>query len=185
MRILNSQEVNSSNARFYGFDFGAYFNFVYGNNIYNANKVEYTTTSKHDYRNMLTDMAYGNRFTHINAAGERVTDPDALAALNANTTLWSPYADRFYLSDYAIEDGSFLRLSNITLGYTLPKNLTTKAYIQNLRVYCTLNNLWLWTNYTGFDPEVDTRRRTPLTPGVDYSAYPRSKGITFGINITF
>ena len=60
-----------------------------------------------------------------------------------------------------------------------------KIEMKTLRVYATLNNLAVFTNYSGYDPEVNTRRTTPLTPGVDYSAYPRSRGYLFGINATF
>ncbi len=85
----------------------------------------------------------------------------------------------FVLSDWAVEDGSFLRLSTLTLGYTLPKSISDKIKMKKLRIYASGYNLWLWTNYTGFDPEVSTRRRTNLTPGVDYSAY------VFGLNVNF
>jgi hypothetical protein len=85
---------------------------------------------------------------------------------------------------WAIEDGSFLRINNITLGYTLPTRLTQKAKIKSLRFYGTVDNLAIFTNYTGYDPEVNTRRSTPLTPGVDYSAYPRSRAFIFGVNLS-
>ena len=114
-----------------------------------------------------------------------ITDPDKLAAANSSTSMWSPCVGTAVFSDYAVEDGSFLRLSSATIGYTLPEKLTKKAYISRLRLYVTGTNLWLLTNYSGYDPEVDTRRSTPLTPGVDYSAYPKSIGCVFGINLTF
>ena len=89
------------------------------------------------------------------------------------------------LHSWAVEDGSFLRLNTLTLGYTIPKHIVQKGKIQNLRVYVTGYNLFTVTNYSGFDPEVDTRRNPPLTPGVDYSAYPKSRSIVGGINVTF
>jgi TonB-linked SusC/RagA family outer membrane protein len=173
------------NVKGFGFDLSTFFTFVYGNNIYNANKIEWTSTAGYDYRNMLTTMESGKRWTFIDESGKYITDPVKLDAMNANTTMWSPYVGNFLFHSWAVEDGSFLRCNNITLGYTLPKRLSSKAYIQSLRLYCTLSNVFIITNYTGFDPEVDTRRQTPLTPGVDYSAYPRSKGTTLGINMTF
>jgi hypothetical protein len=88
-------------------------------------------------------------------------------------------------SDWAVEDASFLRLQSATIGYTLPENFTTKFHVRRLRVYATGTNLFCLTKYSGYDPEVDTRRSTPLTPGVDYSAYPKSIGYVFGINLTF
>jgi len=171
----------------YGFDLTANFNWSYGNDIYNANKIEFTTaTTNTQYRNLSTDMADGKRWTNIDPeSGQLVTDPAALAALNANTTMWSPYMRNFILSDYAVEDGSFLRLNTLTLGYTLPSSITSRARIKNLRLYATGYNVFVSTNYSGFHPEVSTRRKTPYTPGVDYSAYPRSRQIVFGLNFNF
>jgi TonB-dependent starch-binding outer membrane protein SusC len=173
------------NARAYGFDFMAGLNWSYGNDIYNANKIEYTSTSKYHSRNMIDVMAGGERWTNLREDGTISNDPDELATLNANTTMWSPYMQRFVFTDWAVEDGSFLRLNTLTLGYTLPNELLRKVSVDNLRFYVSGYNVLLWTNYTGFDPEVSTRRRTPLTPGVDYSAYPRSRSIVFGMNFSF
>lgn len=175
----------SVNSRIYGFDIGAYFNWSYGNDIYNANKIEYTSTSKYSSRNMIDIMASGNRWNNLRADGTISNDPAELAAMNAGTTLWSPYMKTFVLSDWAVEDGSFLRLSTITLGYTLPEKIASKLKMKKLRIYASGYNLWLLTDYTGFDPEVSTRRRTNLTPGVDYSAYPKSKSFVFGLNVNF
>jgi TonB-linked SusC/RagA family outer membrane protein len=175
----------SINSRLYGFDIGAYFNWSYGNDIYNANKVEYTSTSKFSSRNMIDIMETGKRWTNLRADGTISNDPDELTAMNANTTLWSPYMRNFVLTDWAVEDGSFLRLSTLTVGYTLPQTISNKLKMKKLRVYASGYNLWLLTNYTGFDPEVSTRRRTNLTPGVDYSAYPRSRSFLFGLNVNF
>ena len=86
--------------------------------------------------------------------------------------------------DKYVEDGSFLRLNTITLGYTLPKQLTRKAHIENLRFYCTLNNIHTFTKYSGYDPEV-SNSSSILTQGMDSSAYPRSKGFVFGLNLSF
>lgn len=171
----------------YGFDLSASFNWSYGNDVYNANKIEYTTsTPQTQYRNMITTMEEGKRWTNIDpATGALVTNPAALAALNQNTTMWSPYMDRYIFSDWAVEDGSFLRLNTLTLGYTLPSSLTSKAKIKSLRFYLTGYNVFVWTNYSGFDPEVSTRRNTPYTPGVDYSAYPRSRQLVAGLSLNF
>jgi TonB-dependent starch-binding outer membrane protein SusC len=177
--------VVSANA--YGFDLSAAFNWSYGNDIYNANKVEFTTSNANSqYRNLSSEMADGQRWTNLDpASGTLVTDPTALTALNANTTMWSPYMSRYVFSDWAVEDGSFLRLNTLTLGYTAPDFFNSKMGITKLRFYCTASNVFLWTNYSGPDPEVSTRRATPLTPGVDYSAYPRSRQFVFGLNLNF
>jgi hypothetical protein len=134
---------------------------------------------------MIDIMAEGKRWNNIDENGQLVNDPAKLAAMNANTTMWSPYMDRYVLSDWAVEDGSFLRLSTLTLGYTLPKSITKKVHIENVRLYTSANNLFVLTDYSGFDPEVSTRRNTPLTPGVDYSPYPKSKQFIFGLNLNF
>jgi TonB-linked SusC/RagA family outer membrane protein len=173
------------NGRLYGFDLGASFNWSVGNDIYNANKVEYTSTSKYQYRNMISTMADGQRWTNLKDDGTISNDAAELTALNANTSMWSPYMARYVFSDWAVEDGSFLRLNTLTLGYTLPKSITTALKISNLRVYASGYNVFILTNYTGFDPEVSTRRQTALTPGVDYSAYPKSRQFVVGLNLGF
>lgn len=175
----------SINARFYGFDLLANFNWSYGNDVYNANKIEYTSTSKYHSRNMISEMESGKRWTNLLPDGTICNDPEQLAQMNANTTMWSPFMKQFIFSDWAVEDGSFLRLNTLTLGYTLPKLVTNKLRIQNLRFYASGYNVFCWTNYSGFDPEVSTRRKTALTPGVDYSAYPKSRSLVFGMNLTF
>lgn len=171
------------------FDFMAAFNWSYGNDIYNANKIEYTSTTASpagQYRNLSTIMADGQRWTNLDpATGAIVTDPTALTALNANTTMWSPMMSKFVFSDWAVEDGSFLRLNNFTIGYTVPEKLLNKFGITKLRFYQTMNNVFIITNYSGPDPEVSTRRKSNLTPGVDSSAYPRSRQVVFGLNLAF
>ena len=170
----------------YGFDFSANFNYVFGNNIYNANKIEFSHSRKYSNRNLLTSMNVANRWTNIDwATGEEITDADRLAEINAGTTMWNPGANKAIFSDWAVEDGSFLRLQSATIGYTLPQEWTMKIKMQKLRVYVTGTNLFCLTKYSGYDPEVDTRRKTPLTPGVDCSAYPKSTGYVVGVNITF
>jgi TonB-dependent starch-binding outer membrane protein SusC len=172
-------------ARFYGFDLQAVFNWSYGNDIYNANKIEYTT-GRYQFRNLIDIMADGKRWTNLDpATGEIVNDPATLASLNANTTMWSPYMTRHVFSDWAVEDGSFLRLNTLSIGYTIPPALVKKANIQNLRFYVSAYNVFLLTNYSGFDPEVSARRNTSLTPGLDYSAYPKSRQLLFGLNLSF
>ena len=165
------------------FDLSVFVNFVYGNDVYNANKVEWTDGAFPNL-NMLSIMK--DRWTNINAAGQRVTDPVELAALNANAKIWSPVrVQRWWLHSWEVEDGSYLRFNNLTLGYTLPKNISSKIKMSSFRVYATVNNLGTITNYTGYDPDVTARRSDPLTPGVDFAAYPRSRTWVFGLNVTF
>ncbi|KDN55839.1 TonB-dependent receptor [Flavobacterium seoulense] len=175
------------NANAYGFDLSAAFNWSVGNDVYNANKIEFNTSNDNgQYRNLTTDMADGTRWTNLDpATGTLVTDPDALTALNANTTMWSPYMKNFVFSDWAVEDGSFLRLNMLSLGYTLPEKFVAKIGLSKLRFYATANNVFIITKYSGLDPEVSTRRKTPLTPGVDYSGFPRSRQVVLGLNLNF
>ena len=175
------------NANAYGFDLSAAFNWSVGNDVYNANKIEYATSNNNaQYRNLSAIMADGNRWTNLDVAtGTLVTDPTQLAALNVNTTMWSPYSTNYVFSDWAVEDASFLRLNTLTLGYTAPELITSKMGLSKLRLYVTANNVFIITNYSGLDPEVSTRRKTPLTPGVDYSAFPRSRSLVLGLNLNF
>ena len=176
------------NARAYGFDLVANFNWSIGNDVYNANKLQFTQTGKANvYWNLIDEMAAGKRWTYINADGEYLdfTRAEELANLNANTSMWTPYTTKYILTDYGVEKASFLRMSTLTLGYSLPKSLIKKIYLNSLRVYATCYNVFCITNYSGSDPEVSSVRRTNLTPGVDYSAYPKSRQFVIGLNVNF
>ena len=169
-----------------GLDFSANFNFMLGNQVYNANKIEFSSSRKFYNRNLQNTMDVDKRWTNINwETGEIITDADQLNELNAGKTMWAPFVGNAIFSDWAVEDASFLRLQSATVGYTLPEELTQKAHLRKVRIYVTGSNLLCLTKYSGFDPEVDTRRSTPLTPGVDYSAYPKSIGFVAGVNLTF
>ena len=173
-------------ARAYGFDLAANFNYSIGNKVYNANKIEYTSTSKYQYRSLSSVMEAGQRWTNLDpATGLLSNDPARLAELNQNTTMWSPYMSKFILTDWALEDASFLRLNTLTLGYTLPATLTKQVGINSLRFYVTGYNLITITDYSGYDPEADGVRRTALTPNCDYSCYPRSRQFVVGLNLNF
>lgn len=164
------------------FDMSVFVNFVVGNDIYNANKLEWTDGAFPNL-NMINVMK--NRFTYINSLGQRVTDPKELAALNENAQIWTPVrVQRWWLHSWAVENGSYLRFNNVTIGYSLPKSVLNKARISTFRVYATVNNLATITNYSGYDPDVTARRTDPLTPGVDFAAYPRSRTWVFGVNVS-
>ena len=189
-RIGNTQPLFtggfSLTAYAYGFDVAANFTYSYGNQIYNANKIEFSTTKTNQGQNALNTVSPSNRWTNIDwSTGELVNDPETLAAMNAGKTMWTPYSNKRIAQSWAIEDGSFLRLSSLTIGYTIPEHLTRKIRLTRVRVYATGTNLFCLTPYSGYDPEVDTRRSTPLTPGVDYSAFPKSRSWVFGLNLSF
>ena len=169
-----------------GFDLSANFNFMIGNQVYNANKIEFTSSRKFYNRNLVNMMDVDKRWTNIDwNTGELITDPEVLKSVNSGKTMWNPAVGNAIFTDWAVEDASFLRFQTLTIGYTLPEKLTEKVHLRRARIYATGTNLFCLTKYTGYDPEVDTRRATPLTPGVDYSAYPKSIGFVAGINLTF
>jgi hypothetical protein len=105
-------------------------------------------------------------------------------SMNANATLWNP-ADitNNVLHSYFVENASFLRLQDVTIGYTLPRKLTARWGISKMRVYTSASNLFVITGYTGYDPEVDIQ--TSLCSGMDLNRYPRSRSFVFGVNVTF
>lgn len=165
------------------FDLSLFMNFSVGNKVYNGNNIEYTSQYLYRDNNMLAIM--NDRWKWYNDNGELVTNPEMLAEMNKNTEYWTPAQGQYFLHSFAIEDGSYLRISNLTLGYSLPESLLSRVGIGKLRVYATVNNLLTITGYSGYDPEANTRRSNPLTPAVDYAAYPRSRFILGGVNITF
>jgi len=175
-------------------DASVFINFSYGNDIYNANKIELTNGYSNN-SNMLMVMA--GRWRTVTQSGQTAQwvgsngnvygiDPTQLAELNKYATIWQPIRSTgaFYPHSWAIEDGSFIRLNNVTVGYTLPVKSIAGIQMSKLRLYFTANNLAIITNYSGYDPEVSVRNN-PLTPGLDYSAYPKSRTFIFGVNATF
>jgi TonB-linked SusC/RagA family outer membrane protein len=174
-----------------GFDLVAMFNWSYGNDIMNVSKVDYNSyAGTKRYQNMTTEMSLANRFTFIDPATGRniytgdYANPELLQQLNANARYWHPMTNATVMTDWAVEDGSFLRLGNLTLGYTFPKEITRRFAVENLRLYGTVNNVFCLTSYSGQDPEVSTSGSN-LSPGIDDSAYPKSRTCIFGINVTF
>ena len=179
------------------FDMSVFVNFVVGNDVYNANKIEFTNAYS-AYANSL-DMVAG-RWKTIDQQGNKIQQvetisgqqyitgvaPEILSEVNKDASMWMPISGTgaWYPTSWAMEDGSFLRINNITLGYTLPSAITNRIKANRLRVYATVNNLAVFTNYSGYDPEANTRRSVPVTPGVDYAAYPRSKTFIFGLNLS-
>lgn len=183
----------TQNFTYKNWDASLFFNFSYGNDIQNANKVEFTNgyTNRSNMLDIMTERwrtidNTGNRIQWVTGNNVYGIAPDQLAAVNANAKIWQPLvgAGAFYTNSWAIEDGSFLRLNNITVGYSLPIKSLVKLGISRFRVYATGNNLAVLTSYSGYDPEVSVRK-SPLTPGLDYSAYPKSRSFVFGLNVTF
>lgn len=149
-----------------GFDLSFMFQFNYGNDVYNATRLYSNTTMEKNY-NMMAEVA--GRWTDTNASN---------SVPKYNGYIKNEVYSRF------IEDGSFLRLKNLTFGYTLPQKLTRKFYVNRLRVYFSAQNLFVVTGYSGYDPEVSVASSSPTTPALDWGAYPKSKVFTFGIDLT-
>ena len=183
----------------YDFDFNLNFTYKVGNEIYNANKIQ--TTSRYragTWPNMREEMSQSNAYSYINPeTGVLLTELADLAYWNeggngqAAKKMWSPFStgDAVVVpTDWAMDDASFLRLQSVTIGYTLPHKLTTKVGIQRARFYVTGTNLFVISSYPGFDPEVSSYVRNSsysgLTPGIDFSSYPKSRAFTFGVNVT-
>lgn len=173
------------------FDMSANFFFMYGFDVNNATR--YTLSSfegnTNNYFNILPEFNAANRWRYAeDIYGDRMLSNAAYVQqyqdVNANAKIFNPVdIGKKVTHSYFIEDGSFLRLQDVTIGYTLPKKTLERFKINNLRVFVSGYNLFLWTNYTGYDPEVDVQ--TGLTPGVDYNRYPRSRNFLAGLNLTF
>jgi TonB-linked SusC/RagA family outer membrane protein len=171
------------------FDLSVFVSFAYGQSVYNANKSEFTNGVPST--NMLADMAgrwrtvddKGNVLQKIVSSAVVGVPPDQLAAFNQNAQIWRPLVT-WAPNSWSVEDGSYLRLSNISLGYTLPAKLVSKVKLSQVRFYGSVNNVAIITGYSGYDPQVNTRSSSPLTPNVDYSAYPRSRTFVFGVNVS-
>ncbi|MCU7551747.1 TonB-dependent receptor [Chitinophagaceae bacterium LB-8] len=180
------------NSSYKNIDFAMNFNWSYGNKVYNANYLAAFYGSKEDglYKNRLDYLSTSYKIYDIqNGQIVKVTDPAALNALNANATTFLPYHENPVVSTMGIQDGSFLRLNTVTLGYTLPEGLIQKMKINKLRVYASIFNALTLTKYKGLDPEVNTNTgqggaQYP-TVGLDWGAYPRARSFTAGLNVEF
>ncbi|WP_417015441.1 SusC/RagA family TonB-linked outer membrane protein [Alistipes sp.] len=156
----------SNNFTWKNFDLNIFFSWSYGNDLINANRLIFESGWKSQTNQFAS---YANRWTPDNPTSDI---PRAVA------TGSEEYSSR------VIEDGSYLRLKNVSLGYTIPSRQLRKAGISSMRIYVSADNIWTLTNYSGPDPEVSTRNSV-LTPGFDWSAYPRAYGFTAGVNISF
>ena len=185
-----------------GFDFNAFFNYSLGGDILNGTKLaaSFYSDSRKGY-NIVDEYNSSNRYTWVDPQnGLNLGRPSTstielyggaegimnrLNEINAGAKVYNPVAaQKMVVTSDAIEDGSFLRIQNVTLGYTLPSKATKKLLIEKVRFFATGYNLYCFTNYSGPDPEVDTNKN-PMCPGIDYAAYPKSRTVVGGVNITF
>ena len=152
-----------------GWDLSIFLQWSYGNNILNANRLVFETTFNHR-KNLNQFATFADRWSFENQ------DSD-IPAVNSST-------GNLAFSSRVIEDGSYLRIKDIVFGYTFPQRWMKKVGISRLRIYASIQNLYTFTSYSGYDPEVSIRN-TALTPGLDYSSYPRAVNYNFGLNLSF
>jgi TonB-linked SusC/RagA family outer membrane protein len=180
------------NGQYKNFDFTINFNYMVGFDVNNATAYQLSSSEGNSkkFYNVLSKFSNGwhyfNPETGDNYYKNTYIDNsvEIYRAANEGVTLWNPTdVTNKVTHSYFIEDGSFLRCQDITIGYTLPSKLTKKVGISKLRFYASGSNLFIITGYSGYDPEVDVQ--TGLTCGMDYNRYPRSRSFVFGTNITF
>jgi hypothetical protein len=159
----------TNSVSFKGLDLSVFVTGSYGNKIYNYSRMQ-TEASYNVYQNqMITVM---DRYTSTNTNG-------ALPRYN-------PYnANNLRISDRFIEDGSYLRIQNISFGYNLPKNLISKARLANVKVYISAQNVYTFTKYRGYDPELGSFNNSVTNMNIDYGHYPNPRTLTVGGNFEF
>ena len=175
---------------FKGFDLNLFMNFSLGNDIYNATAQALSPYGP--FQNTLND--FGNNYYRLidPLTGQQATSIARLKELNPDESarLWSltesNSSNIIYPSSYFVEDGSYLRISQLTLGYTFPEKWMKKACISKCRLYFTANNLYTFTKYSGYDPNVSSSNSDVIcTPGFDSRAYPASRSFVVGLNLSF
>jgi TonB-linked SusC/RagA family outer membrane protein len=158
----------NNNFTWRNFNLNIFFQWSYGNDIMNANRI--FMEGNYGNKNINQFASYNDHWTFDNQ--------------NSRNFRVGGQGPRGIYSSRTIEDGGFLRLKTMQLSYTLPRRITNRMHLESLSVNISGQNLWTLTRYSGLDPEVSTRHTT-LTPGFDYSAYARNRVFTTGIDITF
>ncbi|MDE6394695.1 MAG: SusC/RagA family protein, partial [Duncaniella sp.] len=183
------------NGQWKQFDFAANFTYFLDFDVYNATAYHLSsaTGGDQDYFNVLSRFndrwkyAEGSECLHGNYWLNSWPQEQINAyyeAYNVGCTTWNPAdVNKEVTMSYFVEDGSFLRCNDITVGYSLPTNIIKHAGMSKCRFYASVANPFIITNYSGYDPEVDIQ--SGLTPSYDYNRYPRSRSYVFGINLTF
>jgi hypothetical protein len=141
----------------------------YGAKIYNFLRWQ-TEKMDNPYYNQLTSVL--NRYTADNING----DLPRFSNTNVNNV---------YVSDRYIEDGSYLRIQNITIGYRMPEKIAKKAMMTSMRFYVSVQNLYTFTSYSGYDPEVGVFNNNIRLQNIDMGHYPNPRSVTIGANVEF
>ncbi len=179
------------NGQWKGFDFVANFTYFLDFDVYNATAYYLSSSIGNTGGNFMNvfskfndrwNYTYGTEPTYGNE--QNLEMMNMYVPMNAGKTQWNP-ADirKDYTVSNFVEDGSFLRCTDITLGYTLPTNIIKHAGMSKCRFYASVTNPFIITSYSGFDPEVDVQ--SGLTPSYDMNRYPRSRSYVLGINLSF
>jgi TonB-linked SusC/RagA family outer membrane protein len=158
----------SNDITYKDFDLNLFFEFSQGNQVMNANRIIFEGGGRVNQNMYAT---YLDRWT-----------PENQSNVYYRTNGRGP-AD-FGYSTRVVEDASYIRLKTLSFGYNIPSKLLSRIKLKTCRVYMSAQNLYTWTKYQGFDPEVSAFGNSALQPGFDYSVYPRSRTITFGANLS-
>jgi TonB-linked SusC/RagA family outer membrane protein len=158
----------NNNFTYQNFELGIFLQWSYGNDIYNANRLILEGNAK-SQSNLNQFASYSNRWSPQNTATDIFRTGGQGPA---------------FFSSRIVENGSFLRLKTVSLTYNFPAKLLSKMKLKNISAYLAAQNLYTWTSYSGLDPEVSIYNSV-LTPGFDYSAYPRARTMTVGLNVFF
>jgi TonB-linked SusC/RagA family outer membrane protein len=183
--------------RYKNFDLNLFINGSYGNKIFNYVSIDLTQMS--GYRNQLQIVAnkrarteainINKEYDGTNGVWNWYQDIDNIRLGNnpslPRATQSGDPNNNSRFSDRYLEDGSYLRIKNIVLGYTFPSKWTRKFQVENLRVYANIQNLYTFTKYSGYDPEVGVSTMTSNVFGMDNGRYPSPQSYTFGLNISF
>lgn len=169
-----------------GFDMNIFINGVYGNKLVNLFRKDFTNPMRNS--NLLKEVTGIAHVELIDPAqpeeiwNVHVSNPESATVQRLNTADGN---DNNRMSSRFVEDGSYLRIKNISLGYTFPQKWTRKWHIENLRVYMNIQNAFTFTKYKGYDPEVGAYNYNVLLRGVDYARYPSQRIYTVGLNLSF
>jgi TonB-linked SusC/RagA family outer membrane protein len=183
--------------RYKNLDLTIFLNGTYGNKILNYTAINLsnmksiwdnqlkTVTQRARLEPIDPDMVYdgsdGISNWYDDIANVRVTNPET----KTPRAIANDPNDNDRISDRYIEDGSYLRIKNITLGYTLPSRIAGKYHLDNVRIYMNIQNLYTFTNYTGYDPEIGVSTVNQNVYGLDNGKYPIPRIMSFGLNLSF
>ena len=160
----------TNNVSFAGFDLTVFTQFSQGNDIYNGNR-EYTD-------------AFGTYFDNQSQHARDRWTPDNPSNEHARAT-WYDSNSNARSSSRFVEDGSYVRIKNAVLGYNVPESFAGRMGFRSLRVYVQGQNLVTWTDYSGFDPEVNFNGVSNITRGIDFYTLPQARTYTIGLNVGF